>query len=108
MRELLAGVLQRFILGSLLFNIFLCDLFMRIEDNFFTNYTSDTTLYIVRDNNEEVFNELTNITQKLFTFLPDNQIKTNHSKWHLLLSTSEPSSIQIGGGVINSSKTESC
>ena len=80
MRELLAGVLQGFILGSLLFNIFLCDLFMRIEDNFFTNYTSDTTLYIVRDNNEEVFNELTNITQKLFTFFPDNQIKTNHSK----------------------------
>ena len=80
MRELLAGVLQRFILGSLLFNIFLCDLFMRIEDNFFTNYTSDTTLYIVRDNNEEVFNELTNITQKLFTFFSDNQIKTNHSK----------------------------
>ena len=80
MRELLAGVLQRFILGSLLFNIFLCDLFMRIEDHFFTNYTSDTTLYIVRDNNEEVFNELTNITQKLFTFFSDNQIKTNHSK----------------------------
>ena len=80
MRELLAGVLQGFILGSLLFNIFLCDLFMRIEDNFFTNYTSDTTLYIVRDNNEEVFDELTNITQKLFTFFPDNQIKTNHSK----------------------------
>ena len=80
MRELLAGVLQEFILGSLLFNIFLCDLFMRIEDNFFTNYTSDTTLYIVRDNNEEVFNELTNITQKLFTFFSDNQIKTNHSK----------------------------
>ena len=80
MRELLAGVLQRFILGSLLFNIFLCDLFMRIEDNFFTNYTSDATLYIVRDNNEEVFNELTNITQKLFTFFSDNQIKTNHSK----------------------------
>ena len=80
MRELLAGVLQGFILGSLLFNIFLCDLFMRIEDNFFTDYTSDTTLYIVRDNNEEVFNELTNITQKLFTFFPDNQIKTNHSK----------------------------
>lgn len=33
-------------------------------------------------------------------------MKVNHSKYHLLLNTSGPSSIQIGGTVINSSQTE--
>ena len=33
-------------------------------------------------------------------------MKVNHSKYHLLLNTSGPSSIKIGGTVINSSQTE--
>ena len=42
---IVSGVPQGSILCSLLFNIFLCDLFLRTENNYFTNYADDSTPY---------------------------------------------------------------
>ena len=66
--EIFSGVPQGSILGPLLFNIFLCDLFLTIEGNYFTNYADDTTPYVISNNAEEVVWELKAITQKLFTW----------------------------------------
>ena len=66
--EIFSGVPQGLILGPLLFNIFLCDLFLTIEGNYFTNYADDTTPYVIGNNAEEVVSELKAITQKLFTW----------------------------------------
>ena len=41
--NIISGVLQGSILGSFLFNIFLCDLLLEQEDCCFTNYADDTT-----------------------------------------------------------------
>ena len=49
---------------------------------------------------EEVITELTNISQKLFTWF-SHQMKSNHGKCHLLLSSSEPLSIQVGQKLLN-------
>ena len=65
--EIFSGVPQGSILGPLLFNIFLCNLFLTIEGNYFTNYANDTTPYVIGNNAEEVVSELGAITQKLFT-----------------------------------------
>ena len=48
--EIFSGVPQGSILGPLLFNMFLCDLFLTIEGNYFTNYADDTTPYVIGKN----------------------------------------------------------
>ena len=69
---------------------FLCDLFLEFEGN-----TNDTISYTVGDIIEGVNTELTNVTQKLFTWFSDNPMTVNHGKCHLLLCTLEPLNIQI-------------
>ena len=83
--EIFSGVPQGSVLGPLQFNIFLCDLFLTIEGNYFTNYADDTTPYVIGNNAEEVVSELKAITQKLFTWFAQNEMKANLNKCHLLL-----------------------
>ena len=61
-----SDVPQGSILGPLLFNIFLCELFLEHDDCCFTNYADDTKL--VASNTAEVIQNLTIITPKLFTW----------------------------------------
>ena len=93
--EIFSGVPQGSILGPLLFNIFLCDLFLTIEGNYFTNYADDTTPYVIGNNAEEVVSELKAITQKLFTWFAQNEMKANLNKCHLLLSTTDAFNFEI-------------
>ena len=104
--KIISGVPQDSILGSLLFNIFLCDPFLEHEDCCFTNYADDTTPYVVANNIVEVKENLNIITQKLFTWFANNQIKVNHDKCHLLLTTYEEANIRIANTTIKCSKSK--
>ena len=83
--EIFSEVPQGLTLGPLLFNIFLCDLLLTIEGNYFTNYADDTTPYVTGNNAEEVVSELKAVTQKLFIWFAQNEMKANVNKCHLLL-----------------------
>ena len=82
-------------MGPLLFDIFLCDLFLTIEGNYFTNYADGTTPYVIGNNAKEVVSKLKAITQKLFTWFAQNKMKVNLNKCHLLLSTIDAFNFEI-------------
>ena len=104
--EIVSGVPQGSILGPLLFNIFLCDLFLSIENNYFTNYADDTTPYVIGNNPDEVVSELRDITEKLFTWFSQNEMKANLGKCHMLLSSLESLNFQISETVIHNSQSK--
>ena len=104
--EILSGVPQGLILGPLLFSIFFCDLFLTIEGIYFTNYADDTTPYVIGSSAEEAVSELKAITQKLFTWFAQNEMKANLSKCHLLLSTTDAFNFEISETVIRNSNSK--
>ena len=96
------AVPQRFVLGSLLFNIHLCDLLYFLEDLDIASYADDTTIYTVVKENKQPINVLETSSLLLFKCFSINFMKANSGKSHLLLSCSEPSAT-----VIDSCSTES-
>ena len=62
-----SGILQGSILGSLLFNIFLCDMLLILKATYFTGYADDNTPFVVRDNIVDVIKALEEIRENLLT-----------------------------------------
>lgn len=63
---------------------FVGDIFVILENYYFTSYADDTTPYGVDSNAEEVFFELKEFLQKPFTWFYENLMKTNHERCYLL------------------------
>ena len=70
-------VLQESILVPCLFIIFLCDLFLSTESNYFTNYGDDTTPYVIGNDAEVVVFQLKTIAEKLFIWFAQNEMLIN-------------------------------
>ena len=93
--EVLFGVPQGSILGPLLFNIFLCDLFFIMNDVDFASYTDDNTPFFVGSDLNEVIFKLQRASKTLFQWFADNQMKANPDKCHLICSSILKTSIMI-------------
>ena len=59
------GVPYGSILGTLLFNIFICGMFLILDQTYFASYVDNNTPYTVNENAEEVIRTLKEITKPL-------------------------------------------
>ena len=84
--EILFGVPQGSILGPLLFNIFICDLFLLNKNVDIASYADDNTPYAQADSIDGVIEKLETSAKDIFTWFRNNGMKANTDKCHRLLS----------------------
>ena len=86
MRKVLFEVPQSFTLGTLLFNIFLCDLFSIMNNIELASYSDDNTPYAVGNNIQKLILKLQSVSKTLFQWFSDNQMKASSDKFHLFVA----------------------
>ena len=97
--DIIYGVPQGSILGPLLFNIDLCDLFFEDYSSDFANYADDTTPYECGPTLNDVMNDIEITAEKMFEWFSFNNLKANASKCHLFLSPYQPFPVNIKGSI---------
>ena len=105
--EIVMGVPQGSILGPLLFNIFLNDLFLILESTENCNFADDNTLYSCNESLESVISDLETDTSNVLDWLKVNQLVANPSKFQLMFlgNIRNKLCLEINGEVVNATDT---
>ena len=104
--DIVVGVPQGSILGPLLFNIFLCDMFLFCNDIDFASYADDNTPYCIGKTPEEVISQLEKSSKSIFEWFENNGLKGNPDKCHLVLSKNENFEANINENRISNARFE--
>ena len=104
--EIKYGVPQGSILGPLLFNIFLNDLFFFIKDIYLANYADDNTTYATNKDISILLKTLEEETSILLNWFTNNEMKPNTDKCHLIVANrTDLTSVTLGNEVITAEKS---
>ena len=93
-------------LGLLLFNIDLIDLFLECEDDNITSYADDTIPYSCAQVISSVISKLQRIAKKNFDWCRNNHVKANPGKCHVILSSNTQREIHFVNTSVASSLSE--
>ena len=106
--DIILGVPQGSILGPLLFNIYINDIFYFIEATKITNYADDNTPYTCEKSIDLVLSKLEIDSNNLGQWFKANYLKSNEDKCQLLLNlNSTELFIKVGNEIIyNSTETK--
>ena len=104
--DISSGVPQGSVLGPLLFNIYLNDIFFFVQNCDLANYADDTTPYTIDTTMENILQCLYNDTSVLIKWFKDNYLQMNPDKCKLLISNHDKDiSIIINNEIIECSKS---
>ena len=99
------GVPQGSILGPLLFNIFINDIFFFLRKTKIANYADDNTAYVTENNIEGLLTTLQEETTEVLKWFQINEMKPNGDKCHLIIANKNNVNITLGSEIIESEES---
>ena len=77
-----------------------------LKDTDFASYVDDNTIYDIGDSINDVIASLQDSSEKMFQWISNKQLKGNTDKCHLIISSDDPTEIQLGEPVIKNTTCE--
>ena len=94
------GVPQGSILGPLLFNLFINDIFLFIDVSYIANYADDNTQYATEKNLDDLLKLFERETNVVLNWFKVNEMKSNDGKCHLIVPNNTSASVKLGKEII--------